>query len=274
MRWLAALVPLLLSGCIFLDAGHCGLHPEFADWQDRGLWDAMPADGSRAGAVFELEPPAGGLPLANASLQERWPGFALARVAWTGGELALTLEPDGAFHGRGPADLGEAALRDAADRVLRLALAASPDERAVLVDAFVASAQHPDPPESDRSDQDRLHGPPQATWQARTEGPYRLDALRDELHLLGALTRSDRGPVGTAAEDAGAWSFQYELPVKRAAHEGKDYKLHVDPLGRAGFEGLRMGEAPAKQYEAVVRAELAHLGLPAPGQMHVGGSIC
>lgn len=245
-----------LSGCV--DLGHCGPTYTSLSWQQAGLYDAL--ENSTAWRTT-WEPGDGALPWQNP-----WPnltGLRLQRVslevakpidhvvgnfAFSDPLLArIELTQDGVVRAMAEGNVSDAAVLAAFHRLANSTTLAPSGQVAAAAQAFLASkvdegtrSAIPDPANPGHWTE-RIH------WrhQARLPGPFRLEALAQELGLPAPT-----GPTpGQAGSSTGPWAFDFTLPTWRLEEVGADRSLTTDARGRTVYEG---GDHSKGSYEDLV----------------------
>lgn len=260
-----AVVAAILAGpgCF----GMCGLSPSEATWTDPALFVAMPPPGT-AGATWT--PPGPGLPFTRV-IDAGWGPHNLTLVQRASGDpgdgsdvyVGIAVES-----GLTAARENTTPERDVAQAVhafLANATTLGAPARAAYVEALMGNASA-GPDSYYGGDAESIVTRHTVTYTAPLPHGLRLDELYGDLERVGATQ------VALGGASAGPWTFAFSM--EQRALEADGGRLQVGPTGDARFEGLGEGERPAAAYRKDVHAWLAAHGLPVPGDMHVGGSIC
>lgn len=257
MRTAAALL-----GAVLLLAAGC-LIPGYARWDRSKIWEQpglnqlLPGEGSRNGYSFYADRAEGDFPFDHAALEEKWGPLEASRVSWypegrppLGGEvqvieLTKLMDPDPVVLMRVNFDTPMTKCRE-------------------LFLEFVQRVMAADAPTTNRWVQE-LESTPRC-GVAHVQGPFRLGALVSELERMQPAQTSPGGAVGTLGVQSGDWDFQLDTATKRLErkHQGELLRLTIDPADRCEFR--RDGPSNLSDRELSERLDRAfqELGLGQP----------
>lgn len=238
-------------------------------WNQTGVYEALPAEGRKGNFELYATIPASALPFRYEGLDNGWGvgGYSLVNVYWDGTldqplvplagfRLDGTLEVEATFEETFNASVVRNEFRVFAENVTT----ASSTQIDAWAQEFVENWYLGGYVENrNRTAYVDFH-----THSTRLQGPLRLEALLGELRARGGVNASEG--LGGASLSSQGWGFRFEFPVKGASTTRGDdsWGLLVDPQGRVDFG--RRGEKDLSDAElaGLLRSTFAELGLPAP----------
>ena len=265
----------LVAVLAFVTYEGCGLSPDSASWNDKGLHRGLPEGGDHDGNPVTTEAPPLGFAFRDADLDSRWTGYSLINVAWGRGidydfgPTALVAEPG--MVRAAYLDLGD--LRGHRAEVVEFlqGFGATTEDAARIAQAMEANAT------SDAEAAQRWGYSNFVEYHAAIPTDWTPKVAWDSFCCIGqqpADDASQASDMGFADLRVGHWSFGFALETKRM--EGDGFLLYTDAEGRVSFDGLSTGREDVDEYKGKVKRALKALALPEPERdaMSVGGSIC
>lgn len=247
MRVTAGLAVLVLVASTFAACLGLGTNPCYGistSWHQEGLFEAFPEPGhdDRWTIHWRLEPES--LPLDNASLNALFgpERYALETVEWRsdelvpsrGGQPLFTLTADGLVDARVSDRVHEEELRGAFGAFVSNVTAAGEETREGWADAFIASGQHEGTAVPGGEEPVEL-----SRYSVNVTGPYRLDALVDEIGVDWPQSILSETSPGGFSEAAGPWTFDISFPTKHAEGE-QTWGERVERVTVDTFDGVRV----------------------------------